>query len=278
MDIGKQGERPVAAAVGPEEHSEHRRILGISFFVGSVKDAISRMKSGGLLVVPAAPALLELSTKQTYREALLSADLVIPDSGFMVLVWNLIARDSVVRLSGLAYLRELLKWPAVRVPGSTFWVMPNERSAERNIAWLRTQGLEVSDDDYSIAPLFSGSVTDPVLLSKLEERRPQHVIIALGGGTQECLGLYLRDKLAYKPSIHCIGAALAFLSGDQVGVPVWADKLYLGWLFRCLSNPSRFIPRYFKALKVAPLLLRYRTELPELDTVRPQHELPTFTE
>ena len=58
------------------------------------------MSAGGLLVVPAAPALKNLPLNSSYREALLNADLTITDSGFMVLLWNLIQRDNISRVSG----------------------------------------------------------------------------------------------------------------------------------------------------------------------------------
>jgi UDP-N-acetyl-D-mannosaminuronic acid transferase (WecB/TagA/CpsF family) len=90
------------------------------------------------------------------------------------------------------------------------------------------------------------------------------VILTIGGGSQERLGLYLKQRLSYRPAIHCIGAAIAFLSGDQVHIPVWVDKLYLCWLFRCLSNPKRHIPRYWSARKLVALMWRYRNRLPAL--------------
>jgi len=68
--------------------------------------------------------------------------------------------------------------------------------------------------------------------------------------------------LSYLPAIHCIGAAIAFLSGDQVHIPVWADSFYLGWLFRSISEPTRYIPRYWDARKLLPLMARYRDRLP----------------
>src|SRR3978361_523076 len=83
-----------------------RTILGIRFFQGSAAEAVDRMAGGGLLVVPAAPALKDLGTDAAYREALLSADLAIADSAFMVLVWNYREKDSLLRLSGLEYLAE----------------------------------------------------------------------------------------------------------------------------------------------------------------------------
>ena len=88
--------------------------------------------------------------------------------------------------------------------------------------------------------------------------------LPIGGGNQERLGLYLKRNLSYLPAIHCIGAAIAFLSGDQVHIPVWADKFYLGWLFRSLSEPKRFIPRYWAAFRLFPLMLRNRANLPAL--------------
>jgi UDP-N-acetyl-D-mannosaminuronic acid transferase (WecB/TagA/CpsF family) len=66
------------------------------------------------------------------------------------------------------------------------------------------------------------------------------------------------------PAIHYIGAAIAFLSGDQVNIPVWADRLYMGWLLRTLSDPKRYLPRYWDARLLLPLMLRYRSELPPL--------------
>ncbi len=244
--------------------SSHRRILGIDFFSGSAHDAIEKIRRGGLLVVPAAPALCNLCTHATYREALLNSDLAITDSAFMVLVWNLIQRDDICRLSGLEYLRELLKEEDVRRPGNTLWIMTNPVSAGRNLAWLARQGIEVPKDCVYLAPYYRGPMHDSDLVKKLTSLRPQHVIITVGGGTQERLGLYLKRNLPYLPSIHCIGAAIAFLSGDQVRIPEWADKLYLGWLFRSLTDPKRHLPRYWQARHLFPLILRYRDELPPL--------------
>jgi UDP-N-acetyl-D-mannosaminuronic acid transferase (WecB/TagA/CpsF family) len=101
-----------------------------------------------------------------------------------------------------------------------------------------------------------------VLLERLERLRPQHVILTVGGGVQEQLGWYLKRKLSYSTAIHCVGAAIAFLSGVQAPIPVWADRFYLGWLLRALWNPARFVPRYWEARKLCGLLIRYRDRSP----------------
>jgi UDP-N-acetyl-D-mannosaminuronic acid transferase (WecB/TagA/CpsF family) len=241
-----------------------RRILGIDFFYGSAHEAIERVREGGLLVVPAAPALKDLATNSDYRESLLNADLAITDSAYMVLIWNLIAMDKLKRLSGLEYLRELLLEADVRQAGNTLYIMASPKSAKLNLAWLAAQGIEVPEDCIYMAPMYGPKIDDPALLEKLNRLKPQHVVVTIGGGTQERLGLYLKRNLTYLPAIHCIGAAIAFLSGDQVHIPVFADKFYLGWLYRCISEPKRYVPRYWDARLLLGLMLKYKSQLPPM--------------
>jgi UDP-N-acetyl-D-mannosaminuronic acid transferase (WecB/TagA/CpsF family) len=181
----------------------------------------------------------------------------------MVMVWNWLQHDSIRRLSGLEYLCELLKQPEVRQSGNVLWIMASAQSAERNLAWLGEQGIGVPEGYVYLAPMYSEQeIYDPELLERIERIRPKHIILTLGGGTQERVGLYLKRNLNYRPSIHCIGAAIAFLSGDQVRIPMWADRSYLGWLYRSISEPRRYMPRYWNARKLLYLLIRYRERLP----------------
>ena len=241
---------------------DERQILGINFYVGDVQGVFDRLAHGGLLVVPAAPALKDVAHNQEYRDALINADVAIADSAFMVLVWNWMQQDSITRLSGLKYLRALLQRDDVRKPRNTFWIMAGPESAAKNLAWLRSQGIDVPPECVYNAPMYGSRIEDPQLVYTIGALRPKHIVVTVGGGTQERLGLYLKRSLSYLPAIHCIGAAIAFLSGDQVRIPNWADRLYLGWLFRCVSSPRKFIPRYLSAPRLIPLLWRYRTELP----------------
>lgn len=262
MSLLKSEPQLETTRVSNESPLNYRTILGIRFFQGDAAQAVDRVADGGLVVVPAAPALKDLETNTGYRDALLNADLVITDSAFMVLVWNLLEGDSIRRLSGLRYLRELLQRPPVREPGNCLWVMASESSARCNREWLATQGIEVPEECIYLAPMYRTPVEDPELVRRIERLRPQHVILTVGGGTQEQLGLYLKRHLSYQATIHCIGAAIAFLSGDQVNIPVWADHLYLGWLFRSISEPRRYVPRYWDARRLFQLLRRWRSALP----------------
>jgi UDP-N-acetyl-D-mannosaminuronic acid transferase (WecB/TagA/CpsF family) len=243
----------------------YRRILGVNFFVGKASDAVETASRGGLVVVPAAPALIDLGRDLEYRRSLLAADVVLTDSAFMVLLWNLMMRDTIRRVSGLEYLQVLLGRPEFRAPGASLWIMPSPASMERNLAWLQLRGHAVTKDDCYLAPRYPmGRIEDRPLVELVDRKSPRHVIVGVGGGVQERLGLCLKEKCAARPAIHCIGAAIGFLSGDQVRIPNWADHSGLGWFFRCLSSPKRFVPRYLGALRLAPMMWRYRSRMPNL--------------
>lgn len=276
---------------------DRRTVLGISFINAPALQVVEAGLSGGLVVVPSAPVLVDMVERSALREALRGADMAITDSGLMVLLWWLLKREKLERVSGLEYLKLLLE--RLKTTGdhrqkttgerAIFWVMPTVAAQDRNLTWLKAQGFLVTEKDCYVAPMYpaEGPLADENLLGLIVERRPAHVILALGGGVQERLGWFLRQELekakgpaaplfssknpkyvlkpassSAVPSIHCIGAAIGFLSGEQVGIPMWVDYLYLGWLWRLGSSPRRFAPRYWKAVRLVQLMARYREKTP----------------
>lgn len=238
----------------------------MSFFNGSVEAAIERANEGGLVVFPSGPGMAcDLTTQPAYREALMTADLAITDSALMVLAHNHQSDRKLSRISGLQFLRALLSGPWLRKPGESFWIMPSESERDRNLAFLQKEGIDVSFDDTYVAPMYgAGKLADFKLLSTLRARRPKWIILGIGGGVQERLGLFLREALGEDCSILCLGAAIAFLSGNQAGIPSWADRIGCGWLFRCLSRPSIFVPRYWRSRMLPFLVWRHGRDLPPL--------------
>ena len=230
------------------------QILGIPFFHGSVAEAVEEGMKSGLVVAPSGTCFERFLEDEIYRRAILSADLVLPDSGAMVSIWRLLHDRSLNRISGLAYLKALLErvnWHEV------LWVLPHARAQERLLAWSETQSSTsgVSPSACYRAPFYGPVVEDPQLLALIHSRKPRHIIVAIGAGAQEKLGWYLREHVSERLAVHCIGGALGFVTGDQASIPDWADRLYLGWFLRFLSQPRVFVPRLWKA-RILPLLLR----------------------
>jgi UDP-N-acetyl-D-mannosaminuronic acid transferase (WecB/TagA/CpsF family) len=236
-----------------------RTILGVRFYISDLEGLLDLVESGGLIVFPSAPVMVRLADDAAHRDAMEGADLAVTDSAYMVILWLLRTGERVRRISGLRLLRGLFGRGDFRAKGDTFWVMPSSADSEANLAWLRGEGFEVSEDDTYVAPMYprTGPIADDKLLEILGARRPRLVFVALSGGVQERLGADLRRRLGYKPAILCIGGAIAFLSGRQTGIPVWADRLALGWLLRLVSNPVAFSAKLRGVERLAPMIWRY---------------------
>ena len=241
------------------------QILGIQFFNGDVDEAIALMgRHGGFLMAPSGTCFARLREDIMYRSAVLAADLIIADSGWMVLLSRLLRRQNVQRISGYKYLKHLLGRMKGEGKRDMFWILPTKTAQQKLLDWSRHEDFSVDEKNCYVAPWYGSEVEDRNLLSALEQHRPAHVVVAIGSGPQEKLGFYLRENLSYRPAIHCTGAALGFITGDQTSIPDWADRFYLGWFFRLLAQPRTFIPRLSRALELPWLIWKYGENLPPM--------------
>lgn len=240
------------------------RVLGIDFInepVGKVVEVLK--KEGGLMVVPAAPALVNIKADKAYYESLLAADLAIADSSYMAIWWNFFRRPRINRISGLEFLRVFLYDKEIIASNDILLVNPTIKEAEANKQLLNSIGFRLSEKNQYQAPFYDKkNVHDNELLEKIKALRPRFIIINIGGGTQEKLGAWIKSHLDYKPGIVCTGAAIAFLTGHQANIPHWADKLHLGWFMRCISEPKLYVPRYWNSFKLAGTILRFGSREP----------------
>ncbi len=232
------------------------QILGVNFSNETTPAMFESItKSGGLLLIPSGPGMASIDEDSDYYRSLLKADFVIADSGYMVLLWNSISRKKIRRVSGLEFLTYFLD--QIDSESNILTVDPDDEESIANRELLLKKGFQkVSCYE---APYYKDSkCEDPKLLKLIVDSTPEIVLINIAGGKQEKLGYYLRQNLNFKPIIICSGAAIAFLTGQQVRIPMWADKLFLGWLLRIISKPKSYFSRYWTAFRLAGLLFRYR--------------------
>jgi len=84
---------------------------------------------------------------------------------------------------------------------------------------------------------------EPAILSRLEEVRPDILLVAMGVPRQErWIATNLTDR-------HCtvalgVGALLDFMSGTMPRAPIGIRRLGLEWLFRLVMEPLRLWRRY----------------------------------
>lgn len=236
-----------------------RKILGVRFYVSDLEGLLELVPGGGLIVVPSAPVLVHMEDDPAHREALEGADFAVTDSGFMVWLWLIRTGERVRRISGLRLMRGLFAEGAFRAKGDTFWVMPTAEDSAANLAWLAGQGFDVGPADAYVAPIYprEGPIGDDRLVELIAAHKPRLVLLGLSGCVQERLGWELRKKLGYKPAILCIGGAIAFLSGQQTGIPVWADRLAFGWMFRFVSRPRSFAAKVSNVRRLPGMIWKF---------------------
>lgn len=231
-------------------------LFGVRFFDGTYREIRERLDRGGLMVVPSGPGLAAIRRDKEYHHALRQSDFAIFDSGLLCLALRFIKGVNVRKVSGLLFMRRFLEEVHQQPPGSIFLVDPDPETSSHNRLLFEEWGHTIPPSHQYVAPVYQpGEIQDPGLAEILRELKPKYVIINLGGGVQEILGARLYEDLDYRASIICTGAAISFLTGDQANIPHIVDRLYLGWLARCLSDPKRFVPRYWRALTLVSHVL-----------------------
>ena len=101
-----------------------------------------------------------------------------------------------------------------------FSIDPNNIESTKNNKYLNSQGIPILDEYHYEAPKYNKeNIVDFKLLEILEnlKNKPKYILINLGGGIQERLGLFLK-RLSYKVGIICTGAAIAFETGSQAKI------------------------------------------------------------
>ena len=230
------------------------KFFKIKFMDGDFKDIKFLLDKGGLLVLPAAPALANIYSDKSYHKALKHADIALFDSGFFCLLLRIFKGIKIKKYSGLKFLTQFLK-SLKNCSDKILMINPSYNEQLLNKKYLKLK--KINNPNHYVAPFYNKNIiNDLKLLKMIKKDKPRYIVINLGGGVQELLGSYLKYNLDYKPSIVCSGAAIAFLTGQQAKIPSIFDKLYLGWLIRIMFNPFIFIPRYIKAFKLF-FLMKY---------------------
>lgn len=250
-----------------DDASECRCFLGIPFWSADAESLLKEADfQGGLLTVPSAPSLAEMSRDPFLRQAYSESDWAVMDGGYVALVLRVFYRRHWPRISGLQLLERLLgtNGHSRAVPFDerrVLWVMPSADEELRVRNLLDGLGFDPRRQHFYQAPLYriQEDYDDASLREVVADFHPDWVVLGIGGGKQEKLGFRLREGLRRDgrplPVILCTGGAIAFLSGGQARIPVWADRLYLGWLLRIMDNPRTFATRYWNALWQFPRLL-----------------------
>ena len=214
----------------------------------------------GLFVFPAAPALSKICKEKKYHKALIKADYVFFDSGYLVLLLKFLKKINVNKLSGYKFLECFFIFLKKNNNKIIFNIDADLDTSSLNYSLLKKIGVKKI---YSyLAPKYDVyNINDLKLINKLNKVQPDYILTNIGGGVQEILGLYIKNNVNFKPTIFCTGAAISFFTNKQAPINNFIDKFYLGWFFRILFNPKIFLPRYASAFKLFFIILKSKVQL-----------------
>ena len=208
----------------------------------------------GLFVFPSGPTLATIEKSNKYHNSLQRADFVFFDSGFFVILLKIFKDIRVYKFSGFRFLFLFFEYIKKNKKKKIFCIDPNINFSKSNKRYIKKLGVKKVYN--YLAPKYNlKNLSDKNLVNKINKFNPDYLIINIGGGTQEILGLYLKKNLKIKTTILCTGAAISFLTRDQAPINNFIDKYYLGWLIRLIFNPFLFFKKYILGLRLVPMVI-----------------------
>ncbi len=208
----------------------------------------------GLFVFPAGPALATIESSTNYLRSIQRANFVFFDSGFFVILIKIFKNINVNKFSGYKFLELFFEYLKENKQKKIFLIDPNTKFSKSNKRHIKKIGIKKIYN--YLAPHYDRhNLSDKRLLKSINNFKPDYIVINIGGGTQEVLGLYIKNKLKFETTILCTGAAISFFTRDQAPINDFIDRYYLGWLVRLIFNPFTFFKKYMIGLKLIPMVI-----------------------
>lgn len=208
---------------------------------------------GRYVAVTGMHGIAESQSDSDLRNALASADLVVPDG--MPLVW--LGRWHRHPLKRRVYGPELMETFCRETAGAYrhFFYGGGDGTAERLANSLQERfGIVVAG---TYAPPFRPLTNEEQqeVASRVEEAAPDVLWVGLSTPKQEKWMHQNRGKLSV-PVMLGVGAAFDINSGRTLQAPVWMREHGLEWLFRLSTEPKRLWRRYLISIpKAAGLVI-----------------------
>ena len=171
-----------------------------------------------------------------FKRIVEGAEIVVPDGIGLVLAARLAGLDAPERVAGVELVKELIKSAP---PETSFFFY----GAAPGVAQAAVDRLNDDLGGINCAGVLDGYVQDPEeVLSAIETASPKVLLVALGSPRQE--DFLEKNRLRLE---SCgvrlgvgVGGSFDVYSGTVERAPVWAQKLHIEWLYRILSQPSRW--------------------------------------
>lgn len=199
-------------------------------------------------VVTANPEIVMLTKEmESYREAVLAADYVIPDGTGIILASKIIGTPLPERIPGFELMTDLIAY-ADEQGLSCYFLGASKTVNNRVVDKLKEMypHLRIAGHHHGFFDLDDHEVVEQVVKAK-----PDLIFVALGAPRQE-EWIYRHYQLFDKGVFMGVGGSFDVIAGNVKRAPdIWI-KLNLEWLYRLLAQPKRFK----RTLKVFEFIIR----------------------
>lgn len=214
-------------------------LLGLNIDTYSFKEAVSRAKElidGRCVsqVITINPEMFEYANKDNdFANIVKEAEMVIPD-GIGVKIALQINGKKIARIPGIDFAKKLLQETAINsIPVAII-------GAKEEIITKAIENLQKEINGINIVYYHNGYFDNQEeIYQELVLKSPKLILVAMGSPKQE--EFIYNAKKALKPCLMIgIGGSLDVWSGNIKRAPKVFQVLGLEWLYRTISQPSRF--------------------------------------
>lgn len=181
---------------------------------------------------------------KSFREALQSSDVLIPDGSGIVLAAKQIYKTQIKKISG-SDLHDFLLHKISEKNGKVFYMGSSKNTLDKIARKIKQQYPSIIVQSYSppFKTEFSKEDND-VIISKINNFKPDILFIGMTAPKQEKWLYKHKEQLHFKTA-SSIGAVFDFYA-ETIKRPssFWIDK-HLEWLPRLFSEPKRLWKRNF---------------------------------
>ncbi len=226
-------------------------VLGVPFHNVTMDETVAlieeQIREGGFHQVATANVdfLKNAMQDQRMRHILCSCEMVVPDG--MPIVWmsRIIGTPLKERVSGIDLVERLADVSSRRGYGIFLLGASDMRSHKAaRLLMQRHPDLRIVGR-YSPPEQPIEKMDHEEILRRIEEARPEILMVAFGNPKQEAWIAMHRDRLKV-PVCLGIGGSLDMLSGLRQRAPRWMQRSGLEWLHRMIQEPKRLVIRYTK--------------------------------
>jgi N-acetylglucosaminyldiphosphoundecaprenol N-acetyl-beta-D-mannosaminyltransferase len=219
-------------------------ILDIPFHALTLTDTLKILrgfleeKRNHVVVTPNPESVMRARRDENYKNALLYADLRLPDSIGIWLAAKILGRPVPERLGGCDTAQSFFNTLKERDGVTTAFLL----GAAPGVAEEAQKRLENQYENLRITGLRHGYFNNEEealsAVAEINRTAPDILVLGMGMPRQELFAQKYRDKIDTRVTL-CLGGSIDVWGGKVKRAPVFMCRIGLEWLWRLLRQPSR---------------------------------------